>query len=86
MNLDEIFTIIFAFLLMALAIGIFIYIALKLKRRGGSIQTIMFGATDLFYDKDQKRAIEVVVEQKAGKKMEEQSSGEPKEKNDSDSN
>ena len=52
------------------------------KRKFGFQSTALFGATHEFYDKDKKAAIEIMVEQKAGKKMEEQSSEEPKEKKD----
>lgn len=38
----------------------------------------MFGATDSFYNRDQRKAIEVVVNKDARKKEEEQSSAEPK--------
>ena len=37
--------------------------------------TLMHGAADGFYNKDKKKAIEYTTEQKAGKKMSEQSSG-----------
>ena len=50
------------------------------KRKFGFQSTVLFGATHEFYDKDKKAAIEIMVEQKAGKKMEEQSSGEPEKK------
>lgn len=42
--------------------------------------TIMFGATEAFYHKDKRKAIEIIVERKASKKPEEQSSEEPKNK------
>jgi len=38
--------------------------------------TLMHGAIDGFYNKDKKRAVEYTTEQKAGKKMNQQSSGE----------
>jgi len=42
--------------------------------------TVMLGATDAFYHRDKKKAIEVIVERNAGKKMEEQSSSDPEKK------
>ena len=42
-----------------------------------SLTTTMLGATDLFYDKEKKNAIRQIVEMKAGKKQEEQSSEKP---------
>jgi len=40
----------------------FIWLAIKLKRRGGRMMSLMYGATDQFYTKDQKQAIEQIVE------------------------
>ena len=65
------------FLLVLIFAGIII---IARKRKFGFQSTALFGATHEFYDKDKKAAIEIMVEQKAGKKMEEQSSGEPAEK------
>ncbi len=56
---------------------IFIRLALRIRKKGGSIATTMFAATYEFYNKDKKKAIEMMVEQKAHKKMEEQSSEDP---------
>ena len=47
----------------------------KLKE-SGSTTAIIMGATSDLMSKEQKKAAEVIVEQKAGKKMEEQKSGE----------
>ena len=55
-----------------------VIIIIARKRKFGFQSTVLFGATHEFYDKDKKAAIEIMVEQKAGKKMEEQSSDEPK--------
>ena len=62
------------FLLVIIFTGIII---IARKRKFGFQSIVLFGATHEFYDKDKKAAIEIMVEQKAGKKMEEQSSGEP---------
>jgi len=45
-------------------------------KESGSTTTILMGATSDLMSKEQKKAAEVIVEQKAGKKMEEQKSGE----------
>jgi len=45
-------------------------------KSGGSMNTTMLGAQDLMLTKDQKRAAEVIVELKSGKKLEEQDMGE----------
>ncbi|NNG26502.1 MAG: hypothetical protein HKM87_03185 [Ignavibacteriaceae bacterium] len=79
MDSDLISLLIVAFLFLAIFAGI-IFIAWK--RKFGFQSTVLFGATHEFYDKDKKEAIEIMVEQKAGKKMDEQKSGEPKEKKD----
>jgi len=48
----------------------------KLRKYDGSVSsTTLFGATDAFLDKDKRNAVEIVVEQKANKKFEEQTSG-----------
>ena len=72
------FEILLIFIMLLLIIGGFIRTAFKLRRRGGSLLTTMYGATDELYTKDQKNAIEHIVEATANKKMEEEESGEPK--------
>ncbi len=67
------------FLLVVIFAGIII---IARKRKFGFQSTLLFGATHEFYDKDKKAAIEIMVEQKAGKKMEEQSSDEPERRKD----
>ena len=67
--------IILVFVLLLTAAMVFIRIAVKVRRGGGSMTTLMHGAVDGFYNKDKKKAIEYTTEQKAGKKMKEQSSG-----------
>jgi hypothetical protein len=67
---------ILVFVLLFAVVFIFIRVALKVRRGGGSMTTLMHGALDSFYDKDKKNAIEYTTEQKAGKKMKEQPSGE----------
>jgi len=62
------------------AIILFIRISQKLRRGGGSLTTRMLGATDLFYDREKKNAVAQIVEMKAGKKQEEQSTEDPKDK------
>ncbi|OGU54802.1 MAG: hypothetical protein A2V66_06840 [Ignavibacteria bacterium RBG_13_36_8] len=68
-------------ILLIVFVAVFLALALKIRRTGGSLTTIVYGATDEFYTADKKRAIEVVAETKAGKKMEEQSSKEPANRN-----
>ena len=74
MDSDLISLLLVGFLLVIIFAGI-IFIARK--RKFGFQSTVLFGTTHEFYDKDKRAAIEIMVEQKAGKKMEKQSSGEP---------
>jgi len=64
-------------------LGLMIYLFARLRRKGRGSGAAMFmithGATDAFYDHDKKKAIEMIVERNAGKKMEEQSSSGKKE-------
>jgi len=64
--------------LLAIAIvGFFIYSMSKgISGGSGSTTTILMGATNDLMSKEQRKAAEVIVELKAGKKMEEQKSGE----------
>lgn len=67
-------------LIIVLLVGViftFVHISRKLRKGGGSLTTSMFGATDAFYHREKKNAIEVIIERKAGKKMKEQESEEP---------
>ena len=72
---EDILYFVLAFVLLLSVVLIFIRIAVKVRRGGGSMTTLMHGAADGFYNKDKKKAIEYTTEQKAGKKMNEQSSG-----------
>ncbi|MHB1687764.1 MAG: hypothetical protein ACYCVH_10355 [Ignavibacteriaceae bacterium] len=56
---------------------VFIRIALNVRKYGGSLTTTMFAATYEFLNKDKRKAVEEIVEMKANKKMEEESSDEP---------
>ncbi len=63
--------------LIILLITIFIRVAIRLRKNGGSLVTTLFGSTYEFYNKDKKKAIEMIVEYKANKKMEEQANDKP---------
>ena len=69
-------------LVIFLIIGIILLvISPKFRRSGSSMHmTTFFGATSEFYNAEQKQAMEQIVEEQAGKKMEEQESGEPDKK------
>jgi hypothetical protein len=78
MNNDS-FSLIFLALILIALIILFVRIALRIRKNGGSITTTFFAATYEFYHKEKRAAIEHIVEVKAHKKMEEQSSGQQKE-------
>ncbi len=52
----------------------------KGRGSGAGMFIITYGATDSFYNEEKKKAIEMIADQNAHKKMDEQKSGEPKEK------
>ncbi len=62
---------------LCLVIVIFVRISIRLRRGGGSLTTVVLGATDEFLTKDKKRAAETIVNENAGKRMEDQSSSAP---------
>lgn len=64
--------------LLVFIIFIFIKISLKIRRSGGTMTTTVHGSLDAFYNKDKKKAVEMVVEKQAHKKLDEQSSSYPK--------
>jgi len=80
-NLNDILTIVLVFSGIALVIGIFVKISLRIWRGGGGLTTVVLGATDEFYHKDKKKAVEMIVDQNAGKKMEDQASSDPDKEN-----
>jgi len=62
---------------LAFIVFLFVRLALKIRKSGGSMMTTVHGTLDAFYDKDKKKAVEMVVETHAHKKLEEQSSSDP---------
>lgn len=73
----DILEFILPFLLIILFAILFVWAAMRLRRTGGTMTTTMHGAVDAFYNNEKKEAVEMVVEKQAGKKMDEQASGEP---------
>jgi predicted Holliday junction resolvase-like endonuclease len=76
MNSDT-FNIILATIFIVLVIFLFVLIAIKIRRYGGSLTTTMFASTYEFLNKDKREAVEEIVEAKANKKLEEESSDKP---------
>lgn len=65
------FELILVVVLLALCIAVFVMIGILLRRRGGSLTSTIFGATYDFYFEDKRKAIKMIVEKKADKKLEE---------------
>ena len=75
--MKEIVSIGFALLILAIICTIFIRISRKARRGGsGGASIATLGALYDLHSKDGRRAIETIVEVKAGKKLEEQDSSE----------
>ena len=75
---NESISLLFASVLLLIVIFTFIRIALRIRKSGGGLTTSMFAATYEMQSKDQRAAIEQMVEQKV-KKMEEERNDQPKE-------
>ncbi len=67
---------------LAAVIFLFLRISIRMRRRGGSLTSVMYGATYEFYGKDKRQAIREVLEQKAEKKRKDQDSGDSLEAKD----
>jgi|GEM_PF-745563 len=86
MSNDALSLIILAVIL-AVVIFFFLRISIRIRKRGGSLTSIMYGATYEFYGQDKRQAIKEVVEQKAEKKRKDQDSGDSMdEQNDAPAN
>ena len=62
------------FVFLCIVIGVLIKISVKIRRGGGGITPVLLGSTFELHNKDRQKAIEMIVELNAGKKMEEQES------------
>ncbi len=82
--MKEILNILFPFVLLILILFFFIRISLRLRKRGGSLTSTMFGATWELYNYDKRQGIKEIVEQKSDKKRKEDKSGEPGDGKDKD--
>lgn len=69
-NNNQIVSLIAVLISLAVIIGIFIRIAIKIRKGGGSLTTVMLGATDHFLTKEKSRAAEVIVNQKSDRRLE----------------
>ncbi len=64
--------------ILVIVTGILIHICTKLRRGGGSLSTIVLGATDGFLTHEKRKAAETIVDGNAGKKFEQLPSTGPK--------
>jgi len=76
-NISDTFPLLSVLVLLVLIIGVFIRISIRLRQGGGSLTTVILGATDEFLTKEKSRAAETITNENAGKRFEGQSSGEP---------
>ena len=76
--MNELFSLILVGVLLIIFIAGFVYVSRMYKRRVGTQTLLTFGATDEYYNKEQKEAIEMIVDLNVGKKMEEQSNDDSK--------
>lgn len=74
----KIFEIAFPILLFALLIYAFIRMRRDRFRSSAGMTSVMHGTMDAFYNSEKKKAVEMVVEQNAKKKLKEQDSGKSK--------
>jgi uncharacterized membrane protein len=72
---SDTFSLLFVIILFFVVIIGFVRISMRVRKHGGSMATTMHAATYEFLSKDNRAAIEQVVEVNANKKMEEQESG-----------
>ena len=63
----------------ALFLGVFIKVSRSLRKGGGAMTSVMFGATYALHGKDQRAALTSVIEEKADKKKLHARWGEPEE-------
>jgi hypothetical protein len=76
-NTSDTFPLLFILVLLVLIIGVFIRISIGLRRGGGSLTTVILGATDEFLTQEKSKAAETITNENAGKRFEGQGSGEP---------
>lgn len=67
MNSSESLSLVTVVVVLLVAIGIFIRISMRLRRGGGSLTTVVLGATDAFLSRDRRKAAETIVNENAGK-------------------
>lgn len=75
MSTNEFTSIVVPVVIILAVIIVFLRVSGRMRKRGGSFTSILLGSTYELHSKDRREAIEVIVEQKADKKLEETESG-----------
>lgn len=78
--MNDLLTLAFLLVVLVLVTGVFIRICVGLRRGGGSLTTVVLGATDAFLTHEKSKAAETIVDENAGKKFEQLPSTDPKNK------
>jgi hypothetical protein len=78
---DEIINLFLPGCLILLVLIVFVRISSRLRKRGGSLTSVLFGATFEFHNQDRRKAAQVIVEERSGKKQKEQDSADANDKN-----
>ena len=66
----DVFPLMITVAILILGIGLFIRICIRLRKGGGSLTTLVLGATDEFLTKERNKAAETIVIYNAGKMYE----------------
>jgi hypothetical protein len=77
---NDLLTLVFGLILLILVLGTFIRMCVRLRLGGGSLTTIVLGATDGFLTHERSKAAETIVNENAGKKFEQLPSTDPEKK------
>lgn len=77
--MTRIYAIVFFLAILAAVLCVFIRIFRRVRRGGAGETAAALGSTYDMHGRDQRRAIETIVELKAGKKLEEQESSDTEE-------
>jgi len=75
--MKEFLNILFPFLLLFIILFLFVRLAMRLREKGGSLTSVMFGVTWELHNADRRSGIKEIIEQKSDKKQKEDESGEP---------
>ena len=73
----ETFELILLLIVLIVIIILFVRVTLRIRKYGGSLTTTMISSMYDFSNKDKRNAIEQIIETRANKKMEEESTDKP---------